>query len=79
LVVAQERGAPEAKKKWVENNMNVFDKILGLRWPDDITKTTWWADSVFRELEERRSNEQDIDSEVATAATEQTSELTGGP
>ena len=45
--------------------MNVFDKFLGLTWPDDVTETTWWADAVFRGLEERRLNEQVIDSEAA--------------
>ena len=32
--------------------MNVFDKFLGLTWPDDVTETPWWADAVFRGLEE---------------------------
>ena len=56
--------------------MNVFDKFLGLTWPEDITETTWWADMVFRELEECQSNEQDIDSEIAAAAIQQASEPT---
>lgn len=56
--------------------MNVFDRFLGLKWPDDITETTWWADAVFRELEEVRFNEQVIDSAVADGTTQQTSELT---
>ena len=56
--------------------MNVFDRFLGLKWPDDITETTWWADTVFRELEEGRSDEQVINSAVTDAATQQTSEPT---
>ncbi len=50
--------------------MNVFDKFLGLTWPDDVTETPWWADAVFRGLEESRSNEKDIDSEGGVAETE---------
>ncbi len=56
--------------------MNVFDRFLGLKWPDDITETTWWADTVFRELEEGRSDEQVINSAVTDEATQQTSEPT---
>ena len=56
--------------------MNVFDRFLGLKLPDDITETTWWADTVFRELEEGRFNEQVIDSVVADGTTQQTSEPT---
>ena len=55
--------------------MNVFD-ILGLRWPENITETTWWADTVFRELEERESSDQVVDSGIVAGATQQTSELT---
>ena len=45
--------------------MKVFDKFLGLTWPDDVTETPWWADAVFRGLEERLADEQVIDSEAA--------------
>ena len=45
--------------------MNVFDKFLGLTWPDDVTETPWWAEAVFRGLEERLADEQVIDSEAA--------------
>ena len=45
--------------------MNVFDKFLGLTWPDDVTETTWWADAVYRGLEERAADEHVIDSEAA--------------
>ena len=44
--------------------MNVFDKFLGLTWPDDVTETTWWADAVYRGLEERPAEERLIDSEA---------------
>ena len=55
--------------------MNVFDKFLGRILAEDLTETTWWADTVFRGLEEDWSIEQVIDSDAAAAATQQTSEL----
>jgi hypothetical protein len=31
--------------------MNVIEKLLALKPIEDLTETTWWAETVFRELE----------------------------
>ncbi len=30
--------------------MSILDKLIGLGLGDDLTETSWWTDTVFREL-----------------------------
>lgn len=30
--------------------MSILDKLIGMGFGDDLTETTWWTDTVFREL-----------------------------
>lgn len=49
--------------------MNVFAYLLGLRSIEDLTDTSWWAETVFRELERSSSSDQGTDSELPAVPT----------
>lgn len=48
----------------LEATMNIIDKLLALRLVDDLTETSLWADTVYRELERELSGEQGTDSDL---------------
>jgi hypothetical protein len=41
----------------------MIDKLLGLKLVDDIAETSWWTDTIFRGLEQDRTEEQGLDLE----------------
>ena len=55
--------------------MNMFDKFLGFDLFEDLTETTWWADTVFRGLEKGGSDKQESDFEAGAAPTQRSTEL----
>jgi hypothetical protein len=55
--------------------MNMLDKFLGFDLFEDLTETTWWADTVFRGLEKRGSDKQESDFEAADDTTQRSTEL----
>jgi hypothetical protein len=55
--------------------MNMLDKFLGFDLFEDLTETTWWADTVFRGLEKGGSDKKESDFESGAARTQQTTEL----
>jgi hypothetical protein len=55
--------------------MNLFDKFLGFDLFEDLTETTWWADTVYRGLEKGGSDKQESDFEVVGGSTQQSAEL----
>ena len=55
--------------------MNVFDKFLGIDLFEDLTETTWWADTVFRGLEKGVGDQQEGDLEVNRDLTQRFTEL----
>lgn len=64
----------------MEKTMSIFDELLRLRLIESLTETpnwesTWWADTVFRGLQEDFSDERDPDCEVAAEATQRPAKL----
>ncbi len=55
--------------------MNVFDKLLGFDFVEDLTETTWWTETVFRGLEKGGTEKQDSGIEVSAAANQSSIEL----
>jgi len=55
--------------------MNMLDKFLGFDLFEDLTETTWWADTVFRGLEKSGSNKQENDFEAVGEPTQRSTEL----
>ena len=55
--------------------MNMFDKLLGFDFVEDLTETTWWTETVFRGLEKGGSGKQDGNFEVEAAPTRESTEL----
>ena len=45
--------------------MNVIEKLLGSSLTEDLTESTWWTETVFRELERGFSDEQVGGAELA--------------
>jgi hypothetical protein len=50
--------------------MSVFDYLLGLRSIEDLTETSWWAETVFRELERNSASDRGTDSELPAVSTQ---------
>ncbi len=50
--------------------MNVFDRLLGFDFVEDLTETAWWTETVFRGLEKGGTEKQDSGIEVTAAANQ---------
>jgi hypothetical protein len=55
--------------------MNVIEKLLGLRPIQDLTETTWWTETVFRELERDVTAVRGIGSELAAPPADPPAEM----
>ena len=55
--------------------MNIFDKFIGFDLFEDLTETTWWADTVYRGLEKGGSDTQESDFDVVGNLTQRSTEL----
>ncbi len=51
--------------------MSILDKLIALGFAQDLTETSWWTSTVFRELAREDFDPQDVRSEVAAEAHEQ--------
>ena len=50
--------------------MKIFETLLGRVLGDDITETDWWADAVFRALEQDQHTGERVDIAVAVAESD---------